>query len=372
MSLTTRVVQWRRQQQPQSVTPRRTERDTDSLTTELFGSDGGAEIGPAGLPEQDRSRSRSRASSRASASSPMSPTEARECQGPGSQASAADSSGPSHSAQPSFLMRKLIASTSNPESPAAAMGSRDRQPIFPSIAWWTQPLLDAVGWIWDRRVSHGLARRFAVEEACAGVGTGFLSGIALGMPLSDARVYSDKKGHCRRFLTEALKSLKGGHVGHSHVFESIHDHARGEGYCDVHGGFGKLPDEQVADCLVMGRPCQAFTSQHGLRAQGCEVHPACNTVIGDGDDTVLQLLQRRRPLSFILENVMNFIKADPVSGLVPANVFMGKLAESVVDDDGAPLYTGIHIFHMDALNWLTISRPRSLSIRLGRVSHVQT
>ena len=376
MSLRARVEQWRRQNQPQALplAPRRAEVDIDSKS--LSGSDDESELGPAGLPEETRSRSRSRASSKASASSPEPPTgfglesgrqvveSGRQVVAPGSQASAASSagsSGPGRSVQPSFLVRKLIASTSSPERPAAARvaGSSER-PIFPSIAWWTQPLLDAVGWIWDRRISCGLARCFAVEEACAGVGTGSLSGIAMGVPLSDARVYSDKKEHCRRFLTEKLKSLNGGHVGQSHVFQSMSDHARGEGYCDLHGGICQLPDGQVADCLIMGPPCQAFTSQHGQRAQGCAVHPACHTVMGDGDDTVLQLLQRRRPHSFILENVMNFIKADPVSGLVPVNVFMSKLAELVVDGDGAPLYNGVHIFQMDANNWVTVSRPRSL------------
>ena len=367
MSLRARVEQWRRQNQPQALplAPQRTEVDIDSKS--VSGSDDESELGPAGLPEETRSRSRSRASSKASASSPEPPTgleSGRQVVAPGSQASAArsaGSSGPGRSAQPSFLVRKLIASTSSPESPAVASvaGSSER-PIFPSIAWWTRPLLDAVSWIWDRRISGGLARRFAVEEACAGVGTGSLSGIAMGVPLSDARVYSDKKEHCRRFLTEKLKSLNGGHIGKSHVFQSMSDHARGEGFCDLHGGICQLPDEQVADCLIMGPPCQAFTSQHGQRAQGCEVHPACNTVMGDGDDTVLQLLQRRRPHSFILENVMNFIKVDPVSGLVPVNVFMSKLAELVVDGDGAALYNGIHIFQLDACSWVTVSRPRSL------------
>ena len=57
---------------------------------------------------------------------------------------------------------------------------------------------------------------------------------------------------------------------------------------------------------------------------------------------------------------MNFVKVDPVSGLVTANVFMSKLAGLVVDGGGAPWYTGIHIFQMDAYNWVTVSRPRNL------------
>jgi hypothetical protein len=265
----------------------------------------------------------------------------------------------------SFMIRKLIASTSTPQDAmaaptATAESTTYRNPAYPSIAWWTKPVTDVVALTWDRMSSMGLARGFVVEEACSGVGTGTMSLEALGVPLGSSRVYSDKKDSCRRFLVEKLRLSDDSVVG-SHVFKFMREHAAGEGYCYFHGQECRLQDEQVADCMVMGPPCQAFSSQHGHRSNGCEAHPLYETLIGAGDDSVINLLRRRLPRSFVLENAGNFIKADPVSGEIPANVFLSRLKDSVVNSDKTPFYTGIHVFHMDAMNWLSVSRPRTVA-----------
>ena len=96
-------------------------------------------------------------------------------------------------------------------------------------------------------------------------------------------------------------------------------------------------------------------------SRGCEAHPLYDTVLGAGDDSVINLLRRRRPRSLVLENVVNFIKEDPLSGQIPANVFLSRLKDLVVNSDSTPVHTGIHVFHMDARNWLNVSRPRTVA-----------
>jgi hypothetical protein len=214
---------------------------------------------------------------------------------------------------------------------------------------------------WDQRFAAGLARPLRLASACSGMCTELFACKALGIPFDDDVVTSEKniKTHAlvRANLPEVL-----------HQFNSLVDHGRGNGCCTRHGRICQAPGTR--DLLVIGPPCQPFTSlRYDTAAQnhGCKIHPLYNTTFGvggrvktDPEDSAIALIKSMLPGGVLVEQVEGFGRLDFASGKIPMEEFF-EMVLNIRDVEGKPFYTAARAFKINASLWLAINRPRLIA-----------
>lgn len=237
---------------------------------------------------------------------------------------------------PSFMVQRALGSTGRGSDVHGAA----------STQWWSRSITNACADKWDRMMPHRCERDFVVSEACAGFGSALAACRALGIP-ARGHTASDLKPASRSFLMPAFE----------HVYQSMRDQGC-DGYCCCHGS--NCRPRITDDVLICGPPCQPFSEYRpGRRSQGYDEHAGAEASMGVSDDTIIAVLQHRRPRAFLLENVPAFAKMDRQKNEVPLRRFITLLGTHVRDEDGAPFYTAIHVFDMEPRPWLAASRPRT-------------
>lgn len=212
---------------------------------------------------------------------------------------------------------------------------------------------------WDQRHAAGLARPLWLASACSGICTELFACKALGIPFDDDVVTSEinitSHAVVRANLPEVL-----------HQFKSLGDHGRGNGCCTRHGRICQAPGKR--DLLVIGPPCQPFTSlRHDKAEHGCKAHRLYNTTFGTGgrvetdpEDSAIELIKSMLPSGVLVEQVEGFGRRDLASGTVPMEEF-SEMVLNIRDDEGKPFYKAARAFRLNASVWLGINRPRLIA-----------
>jgi hypothetical protein len=234
---------------------------------------------------------------------------------------------------------------------------------FPSAAWWTKVLRNSLADVLDNLHGGRQPRAIVLDEGCSGMGSAHIVCKGLGAKVGGG-ICSDMKESARKVQ---LLNLRG---DIDHIFGTMREHALGHGHCFKHGrqvtvNYGVGDDSSGAkpcDVMVVGPPCQPFSSQRGNRksvnAAQHVLYESTFEVGGvDSKGSAIELVRARLPGVLVLEQVVGFCKKDK-NGQNPAEVFVRHLKEIKVN--GEPFFTGFHIFSMSPEAWLCISRPRTL------------
>jgi hypothetical protein len=256
-----------------------------------------------------------------------------------------------------FLIARLLGSS-------AASSSACQLPTpSPAAAWWGKPMLDSIAHKFESCM-HRLTRNLVVSESCAGLGSIGIGARALRLPVMLSAA-NDKKECSRTWLCA-------GQCGH--VFDSMADHGQacddvGGAFCHRHGALC-CTARGGDDCMFLGPPCQAFSGFRSKKSVQTMEHKSVATVLGsiNDDSSVVSMLNRVRPKSFVLENVTQFISH--VGQDRPPIVLFQEQLQMVHDSNGQPLYKYLHVFEMQPEPFLKISRPRTVpaaSALLARV-----
>jgi hypothetical protein len=229
--------------------------------------------------------------------------------------------------------------------------------LLRSASWWTRPLRTALAARWENMLaSHHNPRCLQVEEGCAGLASAHLVFKCLEIPCSGGTT-SDLKPHARTFIENNFE----GSI--EHMFASMYEHARGCGHDFLQGRTIDIHEKQVVDVLLIGPPCQPFSSQRADRnMKKSREHELFKATFGDGilledGGSAIDLIRRRLPGTFIIEQVTTFCKSD-AEGFHPAAAFIKEIEQ--ITKDGAAFYEAFHIFNMSPEIWLTMSRPRTV------------
>ena len=112
---------------------------------------------------------------------------------------------------------------------------------------------------------------------------------------------------------------------------------------------------------MCGAPCQAFSAfRDTRRLRGFAGHPTADLSTSGDDGSFIALLRTRRPACFVFENIINFVRPDPKSQVVPLNLMLEHLA-TIRNEDHTPYYESVHVLQCDAERFITMSRPRILA-----------
>lgn len=226
---------------------------------------------------------------------------------------------------------------------------------FETAGWWSEIMMNATALRWDRLHLKGPLRPLHLASGCTGIGSEFLACRICKIPVFKDAVASESKSHASSVLLANTPEV-------AHVFRSLGDHALGEGFCLRHGRTCSIPQIHQAnrDLLVMGSPCQPFTSLHASR--GCRKHPLFSTTFGrDGDDSdsALGLVRALLPGAVLLEQVEGFAHFDMEWQKTPLDEF-SRLMFEVKNEAGAPHFTAARVFRLNANLWVDMNRPRCL------------
>lgn len=228
---------------------------------------------------------------------------------------------------------------------------------FWSTAWWSRPLRNSVADTWDARLAKGPPRPVVLEEGCAGIAAAHLVCKSLGIAVDEESCTCDMKESARVFQKNNLPDVK-------HCFGSLADHSAGEGFDYRQGRYVVLDHRKACDILVIGPPCQPYSSQRGDRSRTMfDKHPFFRTTFG-GPDTpggsAIEIIRNRLPAALLMEQVGGFCHTDSSTGQSPLSMFIILLKEIMVD--GKPYYVAFHVFQMSPEDWLLISRPRTREV----------
>jgi site-specific DNA-cytosine methylase len=133
---------------------------------------------------------------------------------------------------------------------------------------------------------------------------------------------SDRKTSARKFICENHE--------YTHLLSCADDHALGQGDCSIHGCFCQLGE---MDLVVAGLPCHPFTRIRNKRSDGegrsgpIPTHPDYNTVF----ESFFQLLRRRQPWGFVVEETDAFIHIIDAAGANPTRRWLDKFLESAAE-----------------------------------------
>jgi site-specific DNA-cytosine methylase len=159
----------------------------------------------------------------------------------------------------------------------------------------------------------------------------------------------------------------------SHVFKTMKEHAELDGYDFKNARHVSLEKASYRpDIMLLGPPCQPFSQLRGDRFKtNCEDHRLFGATFGGLDCTegsVLEVLQSLMPRVAVVEQVLGFTRADPVSGISPMSEFLQRVRDMKTEDSQL-LYPICHVFDMDPKAWLKISRPRTVRPFVGVARH---
>jgi site-specific DNA-cytosine methylase len=220
---------------------------------------------------------------------------------------------------------------------------------------------DSMALRWDQRHAAGLARPLRLASACSGISTELFASKALGIPFDDDVVTSERNIKTHELVRANLPEVL-------HQFNSLADHSRGNGCCTRHGRICQAPG--MRDLLVIGPPCQPFTSLRqdtAKKEHGCKAHPLYNTTFGTGgrietdpEDSAIELIKSMLPSGVLVEQVEGFGRLDPASGTVPMEEF-SEMVLNIRDDEGKLFYKAGRTFKLNASIWLGINRPRFIA-----------
>jgi site-specific DNA-cytosine methylase len=152
----------------------------------------------------------------------------------------------------------------------------------------------------------------------------------------------------------------------SYIFKTMKEHADMEGY-DVNNARQVSLEKAVQrpDIMLLGPPCQPFSQLRGDRFEtNCEDHRLFGATFGGDEGSVVEVLQSLMPRVAVVEQVLGFTRADPVSGISPISVFLRKVRDMKTGDSQL-LYPVCHVFDMDPKAWLKIARPRTVRAWVG-------
>jgi site-specific DNA-cytosine methylase len=153
-----------------------------------------------------------------------------------------------------------------------------------------------------------------------------------------------------------------GNFPDTHFYESIDGFAYDKMPCinPAHGHDNtQCPrsDGERPDLLVMGTPCQPFSSmrdqRNGVRPEGHDLYDV--TFV-----EALAVLKKLTPLGVIAEQVLGFNQ--PRNKGVSERTYMTDFihqVQSIKDKQGQQLYTGTKVFILSPSPWIDLSRSRT-------------
>ena len=264
--------------------------------------------------------------------------------------------------QPRFSLRRML----RPHT------SLPREPLpggYEAASWWAQIMRNVVAPKWDTLHSHGAPRQLLLQSSCTGMGSEFWAGRVLGIPFSCISA-AEVKPQAREIIRQNFAS----HEVH-HIFQNLKDQGQGHGCCCRHSQMCTVTSGARADLLIAGTPCQPYSSLQSDKKLAFARHDLYDVTFGSGsslrdpDDSFLSVIRKTRPRGILLEQVEGFATKDPLTGEVPLRRFLQQVLAIKHEGTGAPLYTAAKVFLMNSSLWLTMSRPRLLSIVAAQLGH---
>lgn len=211
---------------------------------------------------------------------------------------------------------------------------------LPGTGWWHTPL-----WTSLEDVRNSLpqkpTRKINLESTCSGMFSEGWVCSAFDIKLGTV-ICSDTKEAAQRFAVANHSCI-------THFFTSMSSAMELEGQCAVHKRICR-PDLQQIDILVAGTPCQPFSGRRFKRGASASTgvatdHPLWKTTFSE----LPALLEARRPLCALFEQVTGFAEEDRLTGESPLTQFTELIL---------PYFASIRVVELNAATWADISRPR--------------
>lgn len=167
---------------------------------------------------------------------------------------------------------------------------------------------------------------------------------ALGIPLGTTEIACDRKKDSKAYIETMFPQV----VRHFYdEMSELLDFSTAK--CYLCRGQCCMTDptdkDDGSDILVAGLPCQPFTRMRSHRRVTTANHQSFETVF----TTFLEVLRRRKPKGFLVENVPAFLEEDPESG----TTWCEKFAKACCKEGYS-----IRVFRLDASTWCEMPRDR--------------
>ena len=257
--------------------------------------------------------------------------------------------------EPGFVARK--------RQDCGGDGSRDARPFQatwkPRIAsWWAGRLLKACGSSWQQCGQRVLYRNMRIDSGCTGMGSCVTGIEALGLPVDEINASEIDVAVADALLHNHRKAL-------GCVYGNLLSHAQQSGKCRAHGDeCRKVPCER-RDLVILGPPCQPFSSMGGERLAA---HPLFEVIFGwrygsqmvsPAGDNVLDFVRMTCPRAVLIENVSAFIGGPPLcNGKGAGETFIAEMMSLEHADGSGKLFADHCCFFMTPAPFLRYSRPR--------------
>jgi hypothetical protein len=264
------------------------------------------------------------------------------------------------SAGASFKVRKLRQSVSNESAFFDDLDLSSHCP--PECVHWVRLVRNSIAPRWDAMLPR-LSRPLYFATACTCLGTCIGSAKSLGIPLQRDAWASDVNRSSLEFLAANYPELE-------HIWNSMSAQSGGVGHCERVGGFtrAKTAGRHNRDILVIGGPCQPWSPNSGQYAgdsRGAETHPLFEATFGwssretsSGKGNAIDVCAADLPSVFVFDNLLEFMKPDPITGVVALTVFVARL-KAILNRQGDQHFVAFHVFIMKGSPWVDVRRSRT-------------
>jgi hypothetical protein len=185
-----------------------------------------------------------------------------------------------------YMLRRHLSEPIDPEFLAP--------PAWPSVSWWTTPILNSMRRVIEARNRQGLRRGLVVLSTFAGIVAEAWSGAALGLPMSDFTAVEIDETACE-FALKFHKSR----ITHMYGPVSCLKPTTMVGDCAVHGRYCVQRSLPSIDLFTGGPPCPPYSVfRHTRGSVPPEDHRDFYTTFGDpvsGEGGYLDIVKNYRP-----------------------------------------------------------------------------